>query len=173
MEDHSIPKGTNTDTVLEVPHIIGNAGGSVSQKEVWAFIFVIAMAVVNGLVGLTGLIKMMVVISKIGTKAWVVISVFMFIPMILSSALYSLLAIGPLDKIRKNILYAGVGIIGLCYVIQWLAVLFGGVDVFDQFVYNHVVGAFCLPFFYALMAFYDDCELAKIIFPHPVCPQVN
>ena len=162
-------KKNSNEIVLPVSISLEAPSKEGPKMILWAFIFLVFLSVYNGLVGITGLIKMMVVTisSSAGIKTHVGISILIFFPMIISSFIYALIVFGPLNQFRKIVLYTAVVIIATCTFILWLMTIFTQGDFSHQFIFSHIVGSIYVPLFYSLMAFYDDSELAKLVFPFP------
>jgi hypothetical protein len=171
----------NGPNITEKEHVYGQTQeianiivSKTNNRVMWSFVFVIFLGGVNGLIAISGLIKLMVgLMGGSGYKAAMLLktkvshSILMYVPMLIASAIYMIIAIGPINQARKVTIYTGVVIIGTCLFILWMISIFGADSIEDLFVFCHIVESVPMPLLFSLMAFYDRSQLAAKIMPYP------
>jgi hypothetical protein len=127
-------------TVVDVPAPMDTNTVVNSKVVLWALVLVIVIATYNGLVGIAGLIKMIIIYCNTNpsngiTHDLIGISILTFLSNILVSGIFVVIAMGPVDKIRKMGIYTATGTIFISSFIIWIMSLFTPYDRFDiQFV---------------------------------------
>lgn len=184
MEDVSLKSNDVKNPVFTVPVEDANSAAPAPPKrEMWAFIICIVLAIYNGVVGISAFIRMLILhcspiqvssnnvlgidLSKISVSvlgyAFVGHSVIITLQMMIIAAIYGIIAFGPLNYMRKLMIYTCTVVAATLSIILWIMLLVSPkLELFAE-----VTNTIYVPLFYALMAFYDDSELAKMVLPYP------